>query len=244
MIPVKIDCQNLRLERQRENNQIMFRALITQDIDLVRYHCNNNELQRVLTELNEMFRYDGQLLTLEHLLLKCNDDKMYAMALAGRISIKASRQGTKDESYILGKCNQTVSQIGIEIKNLSTTEFRPTKDGRILTNKQYKKSGLKKSDCLKSFDAQITGKVNGWVFAKVAFGTGGHQDNVFIEAHEFGKWVLTHGQINILYVMLIDTDLILQFEELKQKFFLCPNILVCDHFEFQQFLLTYFSAQN
>jgi hypothetical protein len=243
MTSVKIDCQNLRLERQRENNQIMFHALITQDKDLVKYHCNNNELERVLAELNEVFRYNGQLLTLEHLLLKCNADHMYAMTLAGRISKVASRQGTKDEAYILDKCNQTVSQIGVEIKNLTTTEFRPTKDGRILTNEKYKRSGLNKSDCLKSFDAQISGKVNGWVFAKVAFGKGGHQDNVFIEAHEFGNWVRKYGKKDELYVMLIDTDLTSQVQELQQKF-AQPNILVCDHFEFQQILLTRFGAQN
>ena len=54
------------------------------------------------------------------------------------------------------------------------------KKGCILTNNQYKKSGLKKNDCLKSFDAKISGLVKGWVFAKVAFGEVGHQDNVLV----------------------------------------------------------------
>ena len=55
-----------------------------------------------------------------------------------------------------------------------------TKDGRILTNKEYKNSGLEKKDSLKSFDAKLSGLVKGWVFAKVAFGKGGHQDNVLV----------------------------------------------------------------
>ena len=51
----------------------------------------------------------------------------------------ASRQGTKDEVFILKKCNETTSKVGIYVENLSTTAFRPTKKGRILTNNQYKK---------------------------------------------------------------------------------------------------------
>ena len=232
-VPIKINCKNLRVERQQENNRVMFRALITKDSFLVKHLCNNNELFRVLTELSEIFM---RPFALEELLYKCSFDYIYAMTLAGRISKVSSRQATKDEAYILAKCNQTVSQVGIEITNLSTTEFRPTKDGRVLTNKQYKQSGLQKSSCLKSFDARISGRVSGWVFAKVAFGSGGHQDNVFTEANEFGEWVQKYGEACKLYVILIDTDLTSQFQELRDKF-QGRNILVCDHFGFQMFLL-------
>jgi len=231
--PVKIDCKNLRRERQRENNNLMFRALISRDEVLVKHLCNINELERVLTELKELFRCQ---FTLEYLLYKCSIDHIYATTLAGRIAKVASRQGTKDETYILKKCNDTLCQVGIQVKNLSTTEARPTKDGRILTNKEYRKSGLQKNDCLKSFDARISGRVSGWIFAKVAYGKGGHQDNVFSEAHEFGTWVIDHGKEHELYVMLIDTDLTSQFNELREKF-RRPNILICDHFEFQQDLI-------
>ena len=147
----------------------------------------------------------------------------------------ASRQGTKDEAFILKKCNETTSKVGIYIENLSTTAFRPTKKGRILTNNQYEKSGLEKNDCLKSFDAKISGLVKGWVFAKVAFG-GGHQDNVFSEAHDFVEWANKYAKNDELYIVLVDTDLNLKFAELKQK----PtkrNILVCDHVEFQRFII-------
>jgi len=231
--PVKIDCKNLRRERQRENNNLMSRALISRDEVLVKHLCNINELERVLTELKELFRCQ---FTLEYLLYKCSIDHIYATTLAGRIAKVASRQGTKDETYILKKCNDTLCQVGIQVKNLTTTEFRPTKDGRILTNKEYRRSGLHKNECLKSFDALITGKVSGWIFAKVAYGKGGHQDNVFSEAHEFGTWVIDHGKEHELYVMLIDTDLTSQFNELREKF-RRPNILICDHFEFQQDLI-------
>ena len=38
---------------------------------------------------------------------------------------------------------------------------------------------------LKSFDGQITGRVNGWIFAKVVIDKGGHQDNVHHEIEAF-----------------------------------------------------------
>ena len=225
-----IDCKNLRISRQRENNELMLRALITKDEVLVKHFCNNNELSRVLDEINQFC-----LFSLQQLLHKCSVDHIYAIGIAGRISKIASRQATKDEAYILDKCNESLSKVGINIENLSTTAYRPTKDGRILSNKQFKKSNLKKSDCLKSFDARISGQVNGWVFAKVAYGMGGHQDNVFEEANQFGEWVCEHGDPNELYVILIDTDLTSQFKELRYKFW--GAVLVVNHWEFQSFLM-------
>ena len=134
-----INCEKLREDRQKENNTIVLNALRTKDPFLVKKHCNSYELDRVLAELNQY-----GTITLEQLLYKCSVDFIYAMALAGRISKVASRQGTQDERYILKKCNETLSTVGIKVENLTTTAFRPTKDGRILTNKEYKKSGLKK----------------------------------------------------------------------------------------------------
>ena len=74
------------------------------------------------------------------------------------------------------------------------------------------------------------------MFAKVAFGEGGHQDNVFSEAHEFVEWADKYGKDDELYIVLVHTDLNLKFAELKAK----PtkrNILVCDHVEFQRFVI-------
>lgn len=224
-----IDCKNLRTSRQKENNELMFRALISGDELLVKHLCNNNELSRVLEELSFCS------CTLQQLLYKCKVDHIYSKTLAGRISKNASRQSTKDEAYILDKCNETLSRVGIQVENLNVKAFRPTRDGRILSNIQFRKSGLKKSDCLKSFDARITGNVNGWVFAKVAYGSGGHQDNVFAEAHEFGEWVREHGNPNELFVILIDTDLTSQFKELREKFW--GRVLVVNHFDFQCLLM-------
>jgi hypothetical protein len=223
----QINCQNLRITRQKENDNIMCQILTTKNDELVKNYGNTHELYRVLEDLN---------LTLDQLLYRCSIDNLFAKLLAGRISKKASRQGTKDEFFILDKCNEALNQIGIKLENLSTVAYRPTKDGRILSKKQYNNSNLKKNDCLKSFDAKLSGKENGWIFAKVAYGKGGHQDNVFAEAHEFGTWAQTHGKENELYIILIDTDLTFEFIELKTTFN-GQNIMVCDHFELQFYFL-------
>ena len=204
----------------------MLQLLQTKNIKLVKHYCNIKELHRLLEDLD---------IDEERLINKCADDLLFAKVVARQISKMASRQGTKDEAFILQKCNKTTSKVGVYVENLSITAFRPTKDGRILTNKEYENSGLKKNDCLKSFDAKLSGLVKGWVFAKVAFGKGGHQDNVFSEAHDFVEWADKYGTSDQLYIILVDTDWNAQFAELKTK----PtkvNTIVCDHVEFQQCL--------
>ena len=206
----------------------MLRLLQSGDITLVKHYFNTKELSRLLEDL----QIDD-----EQLLQKCKDDLLFAKVISRQISKIASRQGTKDEAFfILKKCNETTSKVGIYVENLSTTAFRPTKKGRILTNNQYKQSGVKKNDCLKSFDAKLSGLVKGWVFAKVAFGEGGHQDNVFSEAHDFVEWADKYGTSDQLYIVLVDTDLNHKFKELKQKP-TKPNTIVCDHVEFQRFII-------
>ena len=226
--PIQIDCKDLRVERQKENNNTMLQLLQSGNMTLVKRFCNIKELDRLLKDLE----IDEQ-----KLINKCANDLLFAKSVARQISKMASRQGTKDEAFILQKCNETISQFGVYIENLSTVAYRPTKDGRILTNKEYRNSSLKKNDCLKSFDAEISGLVQGWVFAKIVYGKGGHQDNVFAEAHHFAEWVKEHGKETELYVILIDTDLTRQFEELKTKCDDTKNILVCNHVELQRYLL-------
>ena len=45
------------------------------------------------------------------------------------------------------------------------------------------------------------------MFAKVAFGEGGHQDNVFSEAHEFVEWADKYGKDDQLYVIFKNCSL-------------------------------------
>ena len=129
--PIQIDCKNLRVIRQKENNDSMLRLLQSGDITLVKHYCNVKELDRLLEDLD---------IDEEELIDKCIDDLLFAKVVARQISKMASRQGTKDEAFISQKCNETISQVGVYIENLSTTAFRPTKNGRILTDKEYKES--------------------------------------------------------------------------------------------------------
>ena len=141
MEPTKVDCKNLRVIRQKKknnnnnNNDIMLQLLQTKNIKLVKHYCNIKELHRLLEDLD---------IDEDNLINKCADDLLFAKVVSRQISKMASRQGTKDEAFILQKCNETTSKVGVYVENLSTTAFRPTKDGRILTNKEYKLSSLKK----------------------------------------------------------------------------------------------------
>jgi len=227
--PISLDIKCLREKRQAENNQKVFDALSTPSIT-EKHLCdisNIKQLHRLLAQLKYSF---------EELVQKCQHDIKFCIVVADNISIDASRQGTKDESAVLKVCNEVSEKFGVYITNLPNTEARPTKDGRILSSIDYKKSGLKKNECLKSFDAKITGKIIGWVFAKITITNGGHQDNVFEEAHCMGEWMIKYGKPDELYVLLIDTDLIAQFNELREKYHR-NNVIVVNHIEFQQYLI-------
>jgi hypothetical protein len=157
---------------------------------------------------------------------------------AGRIAKLASRQGSNDEKIQIQTCNKISSQYKIHINQLPNDYLRPCKDGSIIDKKQYKQLADKNS-CLKSFDAEIEGIWEGYVFAKVLFGNGGHQDNVIEEAHTFADWVLKFGKSDLLYVILIDTDQTSnsKFQQLKAK--ATKNLLVVNHIEFQQYIIDY-----
>jgi hypothetical protein len=226
--PIVLDCSNLRSERQKINNLSTLNSLIESDIELLKKNSNEKEIERVLIELDT---------SMDTIFDKCKSDIIFAKTLAGRIAIMASRQGTKDEELQLNTCNLTTSKFGITIENLNATAYRPTKCGKIVNKQECKK--YEKNDCLKSFDGKIDGRIKGWIFAKVVFGNGGHQDNVFEEAHTFCEWVCKFGNDGELYVVLIDTDLTYQFEELKKKYHK-NNVLVVNHVDFQQYMIERF----
>ena len=92
--------------------------------------------------------------------------------------------------------------------------------------------------CLKSFDAEISGKINGFVCAKVCYGSGGHQDNVFEEMDTVCEWWKKYKfNTNEILVILIDTDLEKKQLRLKEKFIDIDNIKIFNHIEFQHHLL-------
>ena len=84
----------------------------------------------------------------------------------------------------------------------------------------------------------MNGKMNGWIFAKVCMGSGGHQDNVFHEAVQYCDWVKEYGKKDEIYVALIDTDLD-WFATIKETYKRQENILIVDHIEFQEWMINY-----
>lgn len=226
--PIEIDIMSIRANRQNENNALANVSIINKDLTK---NINNEEYKRVLHELLRVH------ITEDELLEECRTNIITTTLLASRISINASRQGSKDEQLQLEVCKKTFSKCGIVLNNLSSSSFRPTKNGEIVDNNTCKKRDIRKEDCLKSFDANFTGKVKGWVFAKIVIGSGGHQDNVFEEAHTFCDWVVKYGNETELYIVLLDTNLIEKVKDLIVRYEGRPNLLIGNHIEVQQFII-------
>jgi len=228
---IQIDCANIRNERQKINNLKVFNAINERNMSEFYKNVNDKELERVLDETS---------LTIEDLFAECVKEggDLLCRITSGRISKNASRQGTKDEALQLEISNTTSSQFGINIENLSATAYRPTKDGLIVSSSEMKERNIPKDMCLKSFDAKISGKMEGWIFAKVVFGAGGHQDNVFEEADSMCEWVSKYKQDGPeLYVIMIDTDLTSKFDIIKNKYNATKNLMVTNHYDFQNYII-------
>lgn len=226
--PIKLNYKNLRNERQKTNNNIVFNSIINNN-EISNNNINYKELECLLEDLN---------LTKEELIIECKNNTILAKVISRQISIKSSRQGIKDEELQINTCNIIANQLGIIIEKLDVNSFRPVKDGRIITKKELKKFNISLNDCLKSFDAKINGKINGWIFAKIIYGNGGHQDNVFEEADSLCNWIITYNKhLDDLYVLLIDTDLDYKFSKLKNKYSNYSNILITNHYDFQLYLI-------
>ena len=228
--PIQLDILNMRTERQRINNILAVESILERKLT---ENVNQKEYERVLCEID---------ITESELLDKCANDITMCKILGGRIAINASRQGTKDEELQIETCNITSSKCCITIEQLTTTQFRPTKTGEIITNKQFREKKLTKNDCLKSFDAKISGKKEGWIFAKVVIGDGGHQDNVFEEAYTLCEWIIQFGKKTDIFIILIDTNLMVKFNEFTQKYDNQPNILIGNHITIQQYMIDNYSV--
>ena len=228
-VPIKLCFKDIRLARQSNNNYIVYQSLLNRDMDTLHKNINMKEFERTLNDLdwNET-----------KFVSKCVCHPDFAKLAARLISKCASRQGSKDEGEQLRTCNLTAKACGIKIENLTATQWRPTKSGSIISNHEMITQSIGSDDCLKSFDGRISGKLNGFISAKVAYGSGGHQDNVFVEMHTLANWWKRYKcDSQEVLVILIDTDLTDKINNLKEKNADVNNVNIFNHVEFQQYMI-------
>ena len=160
----KSDLSKVRINRQKKTNRDLAETILYTDF-------TDKDLKKLinfksLDRLAELLQTDRK-----SIYEKCKADYEYALTVAHGTAILASRQGSTDERYVLEQLNSVTSEVGIFIQSIGNQDLRPVKsDGRLLTKKEYKNSGLTKLQCLKSIDGTISGKINGYIFGKICFG--------------------------------------------------------------------------
>ena len=95
---------------------------------------------------------------------------------------------------------------------------------------------------MKSFDGEISGKIDGWLFCKICLSEGGHQDNVFEEITTFCETVIISKEKNKYYVVIIDTNLDKRFREIYEKYHEKKEgkLLIFNHRTFQEYIIQTF----
>jgi hypothetical protein len=227
-----VNPKELRVNRQTLNNELISKILECGDVVELKKNCNPKALERVTEFVG---------LSFDEIIEKCKTDIDFRRMISMYISKNSSKQGSVDEKMILVGVALEARKVGVELRPLNNTALRPVKDSsRVLNQKEYKSIDLTKYDCLKSFDAELSGKVSGYLFAKVLIGweqksgkvdPGGHQDNVLHESRDFCVWAKEYGDKNKVYVCLIDTDIIECYNEMKK--YETENVWVVNHQELQ-----------
>jgi len=222
--PIQIDFEDERNKRHDNTIFNTYTCLINHKINELPKYINKKKWETYKKKYNY---------TDDKIFNECDKSNMLARIISEYISKITSRQCIKDEQIQLAICNNMCKKLqnGIYI-NKPNTSLRPTKNGQIVS--EEKKTNL----CLKSFDAQITGNLNGFVCAKICYGSGGHQDNVFEEMDTVCEWWKKYKfNTNKILVILIDTDLKKKKLNLTKKYIDINNIKIFNHVEFQQYLI-------
>jgi hypothetical protein len=142
------DMKKLRKHWQNMNDEFVIQSLEKGEID--KKHINIKAYERVKEKT-------GTHCTTKDLLQKCKNDIIFRQVLAMYIAKNATRQN-KGEDWQFDMLKKTSKQYGIVITRLRNSTYRPHKNGKIVKNKD--------ENCLKSFDARISGNMNGYIIAK------------------------------------------------------------------------------
>ena len=221
-----VDVSLLRKERQSHNNTLVALELYKNSpaYSEINKIANVKAVDRLINELE--INYDD-------LLTECSKSLLYSKTVAFAISKNATRQGKKDEAFVIEGIAKAMKPHGYQIRCCHVNEFRPSKNGKMLTHKEVKQNNLNKNiDTLKSVDGVFSGPLTGYIFAKIVIGEGGHQDNVLHEINQYIDWAKSYGEDDKVYVMLIDGK---EFDVLKFK--QTKNIWVVNTAEFQRRLI-------
>jgi hypothetical protein len=234
-IAKRFDPNQLRCDRQTENDLLVYNAIKTRDTEKLHACSNNKAIERWLKGCHAL----GKSMNEGDFIAKCQDDDIFCWTMSQLISKNASRQGTKDETTQIKICNEVSSKCGIRITQLSNKAFRANKKtGEII-------SSGKDADCFKSFDGKIEGKINGWLFLKIVIGSGGAQDYEFQEACDLCEWIIQYRQgMNETYILIIDTDQQKKFDIVKEKYKSIDNILIFNHYDFQTYILDHYYEEG
>jgi len=220
------NASDLRNERQKYNNNLVAGELYKNSPSYSELEkiANIKAVDRLLDELE--IDYD-------ELLTECSKSVLYSKTVAVAIAKNATRQGKKDEAFVIDGIANVMKEYNYNIRSCGVNEYRPCKDGQMLSLNDFKSKNLNKNvDALKSVDGIFDGPKSGYIFAKIVIGDGGHQDNVLHEINQYIDWAKTYGEEDKIYVMLIDGK---PFDVLESK--QTTNVWVVNTVEFQEKLI-------
>ena len=233
----QVDFKTLRIIRQTENTNNVHTSIQNNDPIAFKTFINENALDRTLQYLNISFESLWEETR--------NAPENYNKLLSLYMAKNATRQGSLDEIVQLETCNKTAGTCGVQITKLPNNAIRPSKNGYIYSSADIKKNKIQKDCCLKSFDGELTGKMKGYISAKVSYGNGGHQDNVFEEMDTLAEWWTTYKKDSHEFlILLIDTDLDQKFTRIQEKYKEQKNIMVYNHIEFQNYIIDTYYCDN
>ena len=220
---------DLRKNRQRRNNKECANSLLKDCV-------NTQQKQRMFNDLLEEF--PNEFLNEQDIDLYVQSNPIVRSVMGMLCSIKSSRQGTKDESYVINGIKKVMEPRleGFTIDNLGVNKKIPIRGtGEVLSRREAKKK-YDKTKMLKSFD--FAGKIAGKSFfgsAKILVGKGGHQDNVLHEEADLVRWLRAHAQPDCYYFILLDFEdhATQDLDDLK-KLNNMNNVFICDHVELQK----------
>tara|TARA_B100001540_G_scaffold317609_2_gene351571 strand:+ start:2201 stop:2941 length:741 start_codon:yes stop_codon:yes gene_type:complete len=233
---IKADFKQDRIDRQINNEKIVYDSIKTSNKSLLYKNINKKALNKIIIDL--------KLNLVNEFIDACNNtNNDYLCILSSKLIAKcATKQGAIDEKKQINICKYIGDKCNINIVKLKNNEIRPTKDGKIISKNEMKKNNIKIDKCLKSFDSKFSGQISGYITQKIVYDNGGHQDNVFAEIYKIADWWKEHkNKSDEILIALIETNLTKEFSILKNNYLDINNILFIDHYNFQLYMIENYS---